>query len=184
MFLIATTKATTTAVVVKEEAGGSTAHTRDNNETKNEENDLLIFEAHEDALNSFEYGGSMSRKMAFMDILPVLRTMLRSEAARKDTILEVKRSNRAGRFLHYLDSIGLHLDEATHIVLQRPFSIWWDQRGIKTNTIISMVLGYDDGRYIFASAICIFVHNNKTNVIVLHIYIFYYYLVYNAIIHK
>ena len=33
-----------------------------------------------------------------------------------------------------------------------------------------MVLGYDDGRYIFASAICIFVHNNKTNVIVLHIY--------------
>jgi hypothetical protein len=120
----ATTKATTTtAVVVKEEAGGSTAHTRDNNETKNEENDLLIFEAHEDALNSFEYGGSMSRKMAFMDILPVLRTMLRSEAARKDTILEVKRSNRAGRFLHYLDSIGLHLDEATHIVLQRPFSI-------------------------------------------------------------
>ena len=42
--------------------------------------------------------------------------------------------------------------------------------GIKTNTIISMVLGYDDGRYIFASAICIFVHNNKTNVIVLHIY--------------
>ena len=44
--------------------------------------------------------------------------------------------------------------------------------GIKTNTIISMVLGYDDGRYIFASAICIFVHNNKTNVIVLHIYIF------------
>ena len=125
MFLIATTKATTTtAVVVKEEAGGgTTAHTRDNNETKNEENDLLIFEAHEDALNSFEYGGSMSRKMAFMDILPVLRTMLRSEAARKDTILEVKRSNRAGRFLHYLDSIGLHLDEATHIVLQRPFSI-------------------------------------------------------------
>ena len=54
--------------------------------------------------------------------------------------------------------------------------------GIKTNTIISMVLGYDDGRDIFASAICIFVHNNKTNVIVLHIYIFYYYLVYNAII--
>ena len=123
MFLIATTKATTTAVVVKEEAGGSTAHTRDNNETKNEENDLLIFEAHEDALNSFEYGGSMSRKMAFMDILPVLRTMLRSEAARKDTILEVKRSNRAGRFLHYLDSIGLHLDETTRMVLQRPFSI-------------------------------------------------------------
>ena len=124
MFLIATTKATTTAaVVVKEEAGGITAHTRDNNETKNEENDLLIFEAHEDALNSFEYGGSMSRKMAFMDILPVLRTMLRSEAARKDTILEVKRSNRAGRFLHYLDSIGLHLDETTRMVLQRPFSI-------------------------------------------------------------
>ena len=45
-----------------------------------------------------------------------------------------------------------------------------------------MVLGYDDGRYIFASAICIFVQNNKTNAIVLHIYIFYYYLVYNAII--
>ena len=120
MFLIATTKATTTtAVVVKEEAGGSTAHTRDNNETKNEENDLM-FEAHEDALNSFE---AMSRKMAFMDVLPVLRTMLRSEAARKDTILEVKRSNRAGRFLHYLDSIGLHLDETTRMVLQRPFSI-------------------------------------------------------------
>ena len=112
MFLIATTKAA-------EDEGEETAGTRDN-ETKNEENDLM-FEAHEDALNSFE---AMSRKMAFMDILPVLRTMLRSEAARKDTILEVKRSNRAGRFLHYLDSIGLHLDEANRMVLQRPFSIW------------------------------------------------------------
>ena len=111
MFLIATTKAA-------EDEGEETAGTRDN-ETKNEENDLM-FEAHEDALNSFE---AMSRKMAFMDILPVLRTMLRSEAARKDTILEVKRSNRAGRFLHYLDSIGLHLDETTRMVLQRPFSI-------------------------------------------------------------
>ena len=108
MFLIATK-----AAAEEEEAAA-----RDN-ETKNEENDLM-FQAHEDALNSFE---AMSRKMAFMDVLPVLRTMLRSEAARKDTILEVKRSNRAGRFLHYLDSIGLHLDEANRMVLQRPFSI-------------------------------------------------------------
>ena len=115
MFLIATTKAAAT----EENEGEKTAGGTRDNETKNEENDLM-FEAHEDALNSFE---AMSRKMAFMDILPVLRTMLRSEAARKDTILEVKRSNRAGRFLHYLDSIGLHLDEATHMILQRPFSI-------------------------------------------------------------
>merc|ERR1719510_1319469 len=105
-------------VAATKAAAEEEAAARDN-ETKNEENDLM-FQAHEDALNSFE---AMSRKMALMDVLPVLRTMLRSEAARKDTILEVKRSNRAGRFLHYLDSIGLHLDETTRMVLQRPFSI-------------------------------------------------------------
>ena len=85
-----------------------------------------IVEAYHDAMYGASNGSSpesssMNRKMAFMDVLPVMRSMLRSEAARKDTIMEVKRSRSAGRFLHYFDSINLCLNEATLEALKRPF---------------------------------------------------------------
>ena len=85
-----------------------------------------IVEAYHDAMYGATNGSSpesssMNRKMAFMDVLPVMRSMLRSEAARKDTIMEVKRSRSAGRFLHYFDSINLCLNEATLEALKRPF---------------------------------------------------------------
>ena len=107
---------------VTSEANTIASLVRDNGlENEDGDDDLTISlkEAHEEALASLDF---VNRTMAFMDVLPVMRTMLRSEAARKDTIMEVKRSNRAGRFLHYFDSINLGpLNEATLETLKRPF---------------------------------------------------------------
>ena len=119
---IATLTSVSNEKKVTSEANTTASLVRDNdleNEDDNEDLAISLKEAHEEALASLDF---VNRTTAFMDVLPVMRTMLRSEAARKDTIMEVKRSNRAGRFLHYFDSINLGpLNEATLETLKRPF---------------------------------------------------------------
>ena len=62
---------------------------------------------------------TVNNRMAFMDILPSIRSMARSEAARKQTNCEVKRS-RSGRFIHYFDTVQIDLTEESLRTLQDP----------------------------------------------------------------
>jgi hypothetical protein len=68
--------------------------------------------AHQEALEAVAAAGGPSRtKAAFMDILPVVRSMLQSEESRKRKNSETKKQQRRGgssrsRFIHYFDSVS------------------------------------------------------------------------------
>lgn len=73
------------------------------------------------ALSNMDYQPlTVHHRLASMDVLPILRSMARSEAGRKQRSRnEVKRS-RSGRFIHYFDTAQIDLTEQSLRALENP----------------------------------------------------------------
>ena len=73
------------------------------------------------ALSNMDYQSlTVHHRLASMDVLPILRSMARSEAGRKQRSRnEVKRS-RSGRFIHYFDTAQIDLTEQSLRALENP----------------------------------------------------------------
>ena len=92
-----------------------------------------LYSAHEEALQTavaspspLAFGSTAS--MAFTEVLPVLRAMVKSEDSRsrdqKSSSNQVKRRSRNERFIHYFDCVNICLTEKHLETLKKPFTTY------------------------------------------------------------